>query len=108
MINYITRPDGLFELIEDYAEEGISIAKGFTWNGASVPWFLRWLVRPTNKTKEASMVHDLLYAGMNGVTRKVADLTFHKKLLEDKVHPFKAWAMKTGVRLFGWLFYKGE
>jgi len=107
MIKYKELSNGLFELLEDYTEDGISIAKGFQWDGASVPWWLSWLVRPTKKTKEASMVHDLLYAGMNGVTRKVADLTFHKKLLEDDVHPVKAWTMTTGVQLFGWLFFKG-
>jgi len=107
MIEYKVIGHNLFELLEDYSEGGIEIAKGFTWNGASIPWYLRWLISPTDKTKEASMVHDLLYAGGNGVTRKVADIMFHQKLIEDGVSTVKAWVMKAGVRLAGWMFFKG-
>ena len=106
MIDFKTLPDGTFELLEDYLEDGIEIAKGFVWNGASVPWWLRWLIRPTDKTKEASMVHDLLYASGNGVLRKEADGIFKTKLLEDSVRPIKAFSMWAAVRGFGWLFFK--
>ena len=106
MIDYKELPNGFFELLEDYHEDGIEIAKGFVWDGASVPWWLRWLIRPTDKTKEASMVHDLLYAEGNGVLRKEADGVFKIKLLEDSVKPVKAWAMWIGVRAFGWMFFQ--
>lgn len=106
MISYKELPDGLFELLEDYSEDGIKIARGFVWDGASVPWFLRWLLARTDKTKEASMVHDLLYAAGNGVARKEADGIFYEKLLEDNVVPWKAQLMRMGIRLFGWLFFR--
>ena len=106
MIKYKELDDGYFELLEDYSEGGIDIAKGFTWDGASVPVWLRWLVRPTNRTKEASMVHDLLYASGNEVTREAADCVLLIKLLEDNVKPIKAISMWLGVRLFGWMFFQ--
>lgn len=106
MVNYKRLPDGYFELLEDYSEDGVEIAKGFVWDGASIPRWLRWLVRQTDRTKEASMVHDIMYAGGSGVTRKEADDIFLVKLLEDDVKPMKAKAMWMAVRSFGWLFFE--
>ena len=108
MVNYRKIGPNLFELTQDYNEGGIRIPEGFKWNGASIPWFLRWLVKPTELTKEGSLVHDMLYSGNNGVTRALADKIFKNKLLEDGVKPLKAWAMWLGVRLGGWLYFKGK
>lgn len=106
MIDYKELPNGFFELLEDYHEDGIEIAKGFVWDGPSIPKYLRWLVRPTKLQSEASLVHDFLYASGNGVKRVVADKIFRYKLLEDSVKPVKAWAMWIGVRAFGWMFFQ--
>jgi hypothetical protein len=108
MIKYKELSNGMFELLEDYSEDTIAIAKGFTWDGASIPWWLRWLIEPTRRTKEGSMVHDLLYASGNGVSRKAADYKLFKELVEDDVQPIKAFSMWLGVRLFGWIFFQGE
>lgn len=106
MISYNRIGKDLFQLSKDYSEDGIEIAKGFKWNGVSVPWWLRWLIRPTDKTAEAGMVHDMLYGAGNGAARKAADKVFLRELLEDGVGKVKAYCMYIGVRLFGWLFYK--
>ena len=106
MIDYKTIGENLFQLSKDYSEDGIEIAKGFIWNGISVPWWLRWLIRSTDKTKEAGMVHDMAYGAGNGVARKVADKIFLRKLLEDGVSSVKAKAMYYGVRVFGFLYFK--
>jgi len=106
VIHYNKIGRDLFQLSKDYSEDGIEIAKGFIWNGVSVPWWLRWLIRPTDKTAEAGMVHDMLYGSGNGVARKVADRVFLRELLEDGVNKVKAIAMYLGVRLVGWRFFK--
>lgn len=105
MIQY-SKVGNLFTLDEDYVEDGIYIPKCFTWNGASIPVWLHWLIKPTEKTKEASLVHDMFYGAGNGVARKLADDIFRVKLLEDNVKPMKAWVMWVAVRLFGWLYFK--
>ena len=50
--------------------------------------------------------HDKNYAADTQVTRREADRQLRECVIE-KGHPVRAWVMWVGVRLFGWIFYRG-
>lgn len=96
-----------YEVVEDYITAyGFTIKAGFKFNGANIPrwlWFLFGGPYAPGVIRAAA-VHDHMYG--HSYPRKAADQAFRDILVEDGTSKFKAGLMKTGVRAFGWLFYK--
>ena len=84
----------------------IIIAKGFVFDGASIPRVF-WPstgcpFRP--KYRAAAVVHDYLYSIK--ADRKLADQIFKQMLLDAGVSKYAASKMYLAVRMFGKIFWK--
>jgi hypothetical protein len=88
--------------------ERFEFRRGDEWNGASVPYVLRWVTgSPTNhRFALASLVHDRLYDIM--YDRAEADAIFHQLLRSAGVGKVHARTMWLGVRSTGWVFYRAR
>jgi hypothetical protein len=100
---------------EDYRPTTVAwrVPKGFTWDGASIPWIFRRVApKIAGPYARAALIHDWLYdkkvcrvngtyTVLDGETgRAVADLTFYRAMLEDNVGWRAKW-MYRFVKLFG-------
>jgi len=81
---------------------GTVVPQGFITDGFTVPWFLWWLLSPTGKGMEASVVHDWELTLLKSTeSRKHADIQFRKVLSLCEVG---TWRLNTAyiiVRVFG-------
>ena len=82
----------------------IHVPEGEVTDGASIPWFLRWLIPIWGVHGAAAIIHDLLYRKKK-YHRKLCDQIFLEAMLVLKVNKLKASFMYFGVRLFGWWYY---
>lgn len=111
----------LFALTENFEKEvmlegktkTVLVPAGFLTDFASVPEALWFWISPFGKHQEAALIHDCLYGNKGAIqgiekklTRKEADELFYQIMLKDGVNKNKAKAMKLGVRLFGWKYWK--
>jgi hypothetical protein len=81
----------------------VTLPKGFTTDGASIPRLLWWFGRPFDKkTRLPSFVHDYLY-NETTIPRLIADLIFLDMMKDNGVGFFKRWAYFKVVILFGWV-----
>ncbi len=91
-----------------HAGQKIEVPMGFETDFASVPRAL-WAVFPPDDgdTRRAAVLHDYLYVAPNhlGFTRSQADALFRVALKEDGAGFLKRWAMWSGVRAGGWLYW---
>lgn len=77
------------------------VPAGFTFDGASIPPFLRWVINPLDgEIGAAAAVHDWLYV-VHSVPRKQADQLFYEALISLGASRWKAWIMWAGVRVRG-------
>ena len=94
-----------YRLSESTIIEGVKIAKGFEWDGASIPkLFWTEIGSPFSpKFMAPSMVHDYLYVvgDKSGYSRKEADKLFKKLLIANGVSKELAETMYAGVRIGG-------
>jgi hypothetical protein len=96
-----------FKFRVNRTNEIIVIREGFVTNLASVPRILRSIYPRSPKLLLASCIHDYLYE--QGIyDRKTCDLIFKDLMKIVGVKKKKYKVMELGVRLFGWLFYKGK
>lgn len=79
----------------------VTVDRGFTYDLASIPRALRWLVAPHEIGLAAPLVHDYLYRH-GGVTRLEADRALLRLMIEDRVPPARRWMVYRGVRAGGW------
>lgn len=90
----------------------IWIPAGFTWDRASVPWPVLWLIQGTSLGSGPPLEHDFLYRHHgelvleNGIhlsySRKLADLHFYRRMREwPEVDWWKERAAYRAVRLGG-------
>ena len=98
------------QLFFDFCIFGTRIKKGFIWNGASFPKFLyRWL-RPFSPEFSAfSCFHDAGYCNKLIIryrSRKRIDKIGILILKKNEVEPFKRKLIYSGIRVFGWIYYK--
>lgn len=85
----------------------IHVPKGFLTDFASVPQFLWSWLPYWGKYGKAAIIHDYLYQ-TKPTTRKEADRIFLEAMIIAGTSPKRAYLMYLGVRLFGWLAWKGE
>lgn len=93
-------------LTRQFKRDGITIPKGFVWDGASVPrWF--WSIVPRwGRFSSAALIHDYLYAtgGKHKdlmMTRDEVDNLFYRHMIEDGTAKWRAWIIWFSVHLFG-------
>tara|TARA_R110000764_G_scaffold9950_2_gene31154 strand:+ start:197 stop:523 length:327 start_codon:yes stop_codon:yes gene_type:complete len=66
-----------WELVEDWGVLGETIPKGLKFNGASIPKWLQWLIKPDGSLFIASIYHDFMLR--NGLlTKYQVDWGFYK------------------------------
>jgi hypothetical protein len=81
----------------------VTLPRGFTTDGASIPWFLWWFGRPFDEdTLLASYTHDYLY-NRTEMPRLIADLIFLDMMKENKTKFIKRWIYFIAVLFIGWV-----
>lgn len=113
-----------FEITEDIEitlSDGyiITIKKGTIWDGASIPYWLHWLMKPIDEGAIGDAIHDYLWIDKQGQfkyfgyniykARKFADderNKWRKALAPKKV--FKNWVTHRVLRLIGGFFYSQQ
>ena len=80
------------------------IPAGFITDLASIPALLRPLFNPNDNGRKAAVLHDARYCIKAG-TRKEADDLFLEALERCGVGFLRRWAMYSGVRAGGWLYW---
>lgn len=86
------------------ANKIVTVPKGFSCDGMSVPRILWGLVSPmiSADTIAAAILHDYVYRKHpKGWTRKLADVVFYAILRDDGVSFWRAALAYIGVRLWG-------
>lgn len=83
--------DNLFRII---------VPAGFTTDGVSTPWYLKWLINTTGDAFPAAVVHDYLYT-TRPAGRPWADAVFQSLMKRDGVNWWKRQLCWLGVRLGG-------
>ena len=95
-----------------FGYKSLTVPKGFSCDGMSVPRFLWSIISPTihPETIAASIGHDYLYqhGSSKGWSRWQADLFFYCVLRCDGVSVWRAAAAFAGVRIFGAQYYKKQ
>jgi len=81
----------------------IYIPSGFETDYSTIPKPFRPLVGDPTPTNRPGAMHDFLYSVRAG--RWYADCMFHLALRSEGVPKWKANAMYSAVRLFGWIPY---
>lgn len=101
---------GRYELLQDVSVSvngwNITVYKGFTWDGASIPKSLWSEVGCPIDYAVESLIHDALYR-THLLDRKSADKIFHRLLVQNGVSMVKAKAMYLAVRVGGEEAYSG-
>lgn len=80
------------------------VPAGFITDLASIPALLRPLFNPNDNGRKAAVLHDARYCIKAG-TRKEADDIFLEALERCGVGFLRRWAMYSGVRAGGWLYW---
>ena len=85
------------------ASDGIAyiVPPGFVTDFASVPRAWWWLIPPTGRYAAAAALHDWLYAGDRGVTRRQADALFREAMEVAGVSRWTRTIMYAAVRVGG-------
>ena len=79
---------------------GIQVKRGDKTDGASIPWYLQWLLKKGGPLFTPSVIHDISYR-VGLLTRLACDNIFKEAMIENKVPEWKIKLIYSGVRLFG-------
>ena len=86
----------------------VIVPKGTETNFASVPKFLRWLIKPRGEQYwEATFLHDFLYSKGKeiGVSRKEADTQMFRMQAQTDLNVERVITLYAMARLFGYFHY---
>lgn len=107
-----TRTEGYLDevLLEDFTAHGITVPRGFVFDGASTPRALWSIVPPFKRTKKAACIHDWnCRQAKNAHDRKVADKLFRTMLLEAGLSKTRAklgyWGVRIGAKTGVGIYY---
>lgn len=105
--SYFSNKKNIYEVMEAFKINGITIPIGFKSDGHSVPWVFRWLVSNHNLPIEAAIYHDYMYIyNPTGESRSVVDKLYHTVMRNTYnvtwYHSGIAWV---GVRLASWYWW---
>ena len=111
------------ELLDDlcvysgYLNAQITVPRGFTFDGESIPAALQWLVPPFGQSKRGACVHDYLYrfAGYHlpggrliHVSRTDADRVYRELVLAKGLPAWRATLRYRVLRLVGGAAWKAN
>lgn len=84
----------------------ITVAAGFVYDGASLPWWSRPVLGPDERWECAGLAHDHLYRVQ--APRGAADRVFWliARSGEQHVGPVRGWLGWAGLRVGGWVAYR--
>jgi hypothetical protein len=93
----------------------IRVKRGFHYDGASVPRWVRWLIDAMDLSVTAPLLHDVIYrfcgvlrhalvsiTPFRTYTREQGDALFRRVMDQEGVSEWKEWAGHKGVRIGGW------
>jgi hypothetical protein len=94
----------------------IRIPAGFSFDLASIPRVLWWLLAPNELGIAPPLAHDFLYQNRGVVTdpfdrvftRREVDRLFRQLMGEEQVWWWRRWAAWAAVRAFGWLAWNSR
>jgi len=87
-------------VLEDFTTHGVTVPKGFRFDGASAPRFFWSIIPPMRETTKASCVHDYLCkTAASKEDRLIADKLFYKMLREAKLGIVRSTIGFIGVRI---------
>jgi len=100
---FITRPK--LELLEDVVFGEYTVKAGFSFNGATSPWWSWPFIPPVHpEVLAASCLHDYLYT-FKLCSRKQADTLFYREMRKNGYYWLGSMRNYYAVRLFGWIGY---
>lgn len=81
----------------------VLVMRGFEWDEASVPWYVRWAFQKSGKYAYPALPHDVLYYS-KVCTRRQADREFllFSLQLTNRNNAYFRYAI---IRLFGWIYW---
>ena len=96
-----TTEDSRYEvLLEDFTAHGVTVPRGFKFDGASSPRIFWSIIPPMRETTKASCVHDYLCSiAKNKEDRKKADRLFYVMLREANLNIVRCLIGYLGVRI---------
>lgn len=93
----------------------IEIEKGYTYDGATVPWFVSWVIERDGVHRESALLHDYLYENKGYINlgeegfyyvRKDADQIFRECLKAQGLSDWRARLSYYAVRALGGKWWK--
>lgn len=92
---------GWRKLTRSFSTHGITVPRGFEWDGTSSPRSFWPVIPPYHKTIKASCVHDYLCRkAKTRADRRKADRLFAAVLRDDdRISPPQSWLGYVGVRI---------
>jgi len=101
-----TSKPGQWVVLESFMFSGIKVEAGQLTDGASIPWWLRGVLKTGGKLFAPSVIHDTIYRhGI--VSRRRADNVYRNAMRANYVPKWKIKVIYLAVRLFGGSSYKG-
>src|SRR5690606_27796302 len=74
---------------------------------ASIPRIFRWLLNQNGNSRRPAVLHDYLYR-MQPISRAEADAIFRRALEAEGVILPGRWLYWSGVRMGGWIAWRGH
>ena len=93
----------------------IVIENHYQYDGATIPWWARWLIERDGVHRESALLHDYLYENKGFINlgddgfyyvRKDADQIFRECLKSQGLSSWKTFLMYNAVRAGGGKFWK--
>jgi len=82
----------------------LTIDRGFEWDEASIPWYVRWLFPKSGKYSTSALVHDALYY-LTKHDRLFVENEFRLWMKSCKLKKWQIFCRYWGVKLFGWIYW---
>ena len=103
--------EGKERTLEDFTAHGITVPRGFLFDGASAPRIFWSVIPPMFKTKKAAVIHDWLCKNAKGPKdRLYADKLFYEMVMEAGLSKTRAklgyWGVRIGALLGIGVHYK--
>lgn len=95
------------DLIWHSDTERYVVPRGFETDLASIPRIFRWLLNQNGNSRRPAVLHDYLYR-MQPISRAEADAIFRRALEVEGVILPGRWLYWLGVRLGGWIAWRGH
>jgi hypothetical protein len=87
-------------LLQDFTMYGITVPKGFAFDGASAPRMFWGIIPPFKRTKKAACIHDWLCVNAKSKEdRKEADKIFYRALEDAGLNKARCTIGYIGVRI---------